>query len=181
MEAESFRGLPTPRRLLDMTTNTNTVPASSGHGSAARVPDAHALESRREAVEHAPSPVRERLAHPLRPAERRPVRAPHGTAGTAPGRTTSPGTPPLPARLPLAEPGIGSIGDVVPPTVLPDPSGDLLGLPDLGPLVRALRAGWAWLVRQARASAEIDARLRARRDEDSAAMARGGVGLNRLL
>jgi hypothetical protein len=165
-----------------MATNTSTAPASSGHGPADRIPDAHALGSRREAAaEHGAFPVRERILHPLRPAERRPARIPrHG--GDAPARRTTPAAnAPSPAPLELAAPSGARARDLVPPTVLPDHSGDLLGLPDVAALRRGLRAAWAWAVGHVRASAEIEARLRARRDEDAAALARGGAGPHRVL
>jgi hypothetical protein len=165
-----------------MATKTSTAPSSSDHGSAARIPDAHALDARRgDAADRAPSPVRERLAHPLRPAERRPARRPHPVPAAAAARTTAAANPPSAARLPLAADREQTARDLVPPTSLPDTSGDLLGLPDFGQLARALRAGWAWFVAQVRASAEIDARLRRRHEEDSALMARTGVIPGRLM
>lgn len=165
-----------------MAPKTSTAPSSSDHGSAARIPDAHALDARRrDAADTTAAPVRERLLHPLRPAERRPARTPHPGPAPAAARTTARANPPsAPHRPEGAGRGLTS-RDLVPPTPLPDTSGDLLGLPDLRPLVRALRAGWAWLARQARASAEVDARLRGRRDEDSATMARAGVIPGRLM
>lgn len=163
------------RPTLDgMATNTRTGTASHTT-SAARVPDPHALESR--SAGHAPSPADERLLHPLRPARRRPVREPHGLTAAIGGRTTAAGTAPSPARLPHRVRHAGA-PRLVAPTAVPDHSGDLLGLPDLSGLRLGLRRAWAWLAREVRASAQMDARLRARRDEDSAAMARAGV--NRL-
>lgn len=67
------------------------------------------------------------------------------------------------------------------PTSIPDHSGDLLGLPDLSGLRRGLRRVWARLLRGVRASAEVDARLQARHDEDSASMLRAGVIPSRLV
>lgn len=182
MRAESFRPRSAPRRLLGMAPKTSTAPFPSDHGSAARIPDAHALDARRgDAAASAAAPVRGRLLHPLRPAERRPARTPHPGPAPAAARTTAAPNPPSAARRPEGEPREPASRDLVPPTPLPDTAGDLLGLPDLRPLVRALRAGWGWLARQARASAEVDARLRGRRDEDSATMARHGVIPGRLM
>ncbi|MGY3567261.1 hypothetical protein [Sinomonas sp. RB5] len=165
-----------------MEPKTTTAPSSSDHGSAARIPDAHALDARRgDAAASAVAPVRGRLLHPLQAAERRPARAPHSVPAPAAARTTAEANRPLAPRWPEGAPRELAPRDLVPPTSLPDTSGDLLGLPDLRPLVRALRAGWAWLVRQARASTEVDARLRARRDEDSATMARSGAIPGRLM
>ncbi|MDQ0261581.1 hypothetical protein [Sinomonas atrocyanea] len=165
-----------------MATKTSTAPSSSDHGSAARIPDAHALGARRgDAADRPDSPVRERLAHPLRPTGRRPVRIPHEVPRTAGTRTTAAANPPSSAGLPVAAPRELTARDLVPPTSLPCTSGDLLGLPDVGALARALRAGWAWLGRQARRAAEVDARLRERREEDSATMARAGVIPGRLM
>lgn len=181
MRAESFCTRSGPPRLLGMATKTSTAPSSSDHGSA-RIPDAHALEARRgDAAERAVSPATERLAHPLRAAERRPARRPHNVPAAAAMRTTAAANPPSSARLPLPAVREQAARDLVPPTPLPDTSGDLLGLPEFGPLIRALWAGWVWLVRQARAAAELDGRLRQRREEDSAAMARAGAIPGRLM
>ncbi|WP_430298258.1 hypothetical protein [Sinomonas sp. B1-1] len=124
----------------------------------------------------------DRTLHPLRPTTRRPVRDPHRDAGGPPAgeRTTPAGNPPSSPRLPLAEPDAARAPrradrPLVAPTTLPDHSGDLLGLPDFSALRRRLRRTWAWLAGQFGAAAAVDARLRARRDEDSAAMLRAGV------
>ncbi|MGT2463080.1 hypothetical protein [Sinomonas atrocyanea] len=165
-----------------MALKTTTASSSSDHGSAARIPDVHALDARRgDAAASTAAPVRGQLLHPLRPAERRPARSPHSVPASDAARTTAEANRPSAPRRPEGAPRELTPRDLVPPTSLPGASGDLLGLPDLRPLVRALRAGWAWLVRQAQASAEVDARLRARRDEDSATMARSGAIPGRLM
>lgn len=148
---------------------TNTRTETSAHGAGTRVP-----------AGHAPSPADERLLHPVRPGTRRPVRDPHSavvTVGTTVigGRTTPAAPAPSSAHRPLGLAPARRAHGVVAPTAVPDHSGDLLGLPDLSGFRRGLHHAWAWLVREVRASAEIDARLRARRDEDSAAMARAGA------
>ncbi|MDQ4490033.1 hypothetical protein RBS60_07455 [Sinomonas sp. ASV486] len=162
-----------------MATNTRTeTPAASAH----RVPDAHAVESAgvRTPVGHAPSPADDRLLHPVRPIAPRPVRRPHTGTTAVGGRTTAAGNPPSSALLPFGAAPEAGARPLVPPTAVPELAGDLLGLPDFSALRRGLRRGWAWLADQLRASAEMDARLRARRDEDSAAMARAGVNPSRF-
>ncbi|GAA2196469.1 hypothetical protein GCM10009849_01690 [Sinomonas flava] len=155
MNAESFRPLRVRRTLVGMATNTRTQ---------------HSTESL------------DRTLHPLRPGTRRPVRDPHRGAGgpLAGERTTPAGNPPSSARPPLREPDAARAPRLVgrpfvAPTTVPDTSGDLLGLPDLSALRGALRHLWRWLAGQVGAAAELDARVRARRDEDSAAMLRAGV------
>lgn len=155
MNAESFRPPGVRRTLVGMATNTRT--------------------------QHSNEPL-DRTLHPLRPATRRPVRDPHrGAGGPLVGeRTTPAGNPPSSARPPLGEPEAARaprlVGrPLVAPTTLPDHSGDLLGLPDFSVLRRRIHRAWTWLAGQVGAAAEVDARLRARRDEDSAAMLRAGV------
>ncbi len=74
-----------------------------------------------------------------------------------------------------------SIRPLVPATVVPDVAGDLLGLPDFSALRRGLRRLGKLLVGRVRDGAQSDARFRARRDEDSAAMARSGVAPTRYV
>ncbi|WP_413249780.1 hypothetical protein [Sinomonas flava] len=132
-------------------------------------------------TQHSTEPL-DRTLHPLRPTTRRPVRDPHrGAAGPLTGeRTTPAGNPPSSPHLPLNEPEAARAPrragrPLMAPTTLPDHSGDLLGLPDFSALRRRFHRTWAWLAGQFGAAAEVDARLRARRDEDSAAMLRAGV------
>ncbi|MEN2743958.1 hypothetical protein [Sinomonas halotolerans] len=126
----------------------------------------------------------ERLLHPGRRAVRRPARDPHDRPVAAGGRTTPAAAPPSSAPRALREPEAeasarvplgAAVPPVAPPTIVPDVSGDLLGVPDFPALRRGLRRAWEWAVRQVRAAAEIDRRVQARRDEDSAAMLRAGV------
>jgi hypothetical protein len=130
-------------------------------------------------TEHHLEPL-DRTSHPVRPTSPRPVRDPHGRPDAGGGRTTPAGNPPSSARPGIreatAEPSVAApFREAVPPTALPDVSGDLVGLPDLSALRRAGRRVWDWAVRQVRGAAAVDSQVRARRDEDSAAMLRAGV------
>ncbi|MBL0706010.1 hypothetical protein [Sinomonas cellulolyticus] len=158
-----------------MATNTTRTDASATHPIA---PDPHAVEAR--SAGRAPSPADDRLLHPLRPVRRRPARAPHSPTGGLGERTTAAGRAASSVRVPLRSGHAPAALRTVPPTVVPDHSGDLLGLPDLSGLRRALRHAWAWIIREVRAAAEIDARVAGRREEDSVAMARAGANPLRL-
>ena len=140
-------------------------------------------------TQHTIDPAAERAVHPVRPASRRPLRDPHHLleGGTGVGPLTTPAGPaPSSARPALGETDAGGRADastrpLVAPTAVPDVSGDLLGLPDLSALRRGLARAGGWLIGRVRAAARTDARLRARRDEDSAAMLRSGVAPTRYV
>ena len=139
-------------------------------------------------TEHTIDPAA-RLLHPARPAARPLLGDPHLTfeAGTSVGPRTTPAAPapsaPRPALGAAGEDGRGdaSLRPLVAATTLPDVGGDLLGLPDVTALRRGLRRLGTLLVGHVRAGAQTDARLRARRDEDSAAMARSGLAPTRYV
>ncbi|WP_235780165.1 hypothetical protein [Sinomonas notoginsengisoli] len=164
-----------------MATN-NCTETAAGSDSDVRLPDPHAIEARGVGASagHAPSSADERLLYPVRPTAPRPVRAPHSRPATGGGRTTPGGNGPSFVPLPLsAAPRAGGPA-LVRQTTIPEVSGDLLGLPDFSGLGRALRRVWPWFAAQIRAAAEMDGRLRTRRDEDSAAMYRAGVNPTRF-
>jgi hypothetical protein len=88
-------------------------------------------------------------------------------------------------RRPLRKPHENRAGStagapLVAPTALPEHAGDLLGLPDLRNARRALGRALAWLRESFEAAGAVEARLRARRDEDDARLARSGGSPTRL-
>ena len=147
-------------------------------------------------TEHTADPAAERVLHresvlhPARPTGRRRLRDPHlllEAAGTSLAPRTTPTAPaPSSARPELGEAAEDSRSDasmrpLVAATTVPDVGGDLLGLPDLEALRSLLRRVGTLLVGRLRDGAQQDARLRARRDEDSAAMARSGLAPTRYV
>ena len=146
-------------------------------------------------TEHTADPAAERVLHPesvlhpARPTGRRRLRDSHLLleAGTSLAPRTTPAAPaPSSARPELGEAAEDSRSDasmrpLVAATTVPDVGGDLLGLPDVEALRRLLRRVGTLLVGRLRDGAQQDARLRARRDEDSAAMARSGLAPTRYV
>ena len=136
----------------------------------------------------------------LEPVSRPAARGPGASLRTAPAapriRRVAPAAAPAvvrPAPSPAAAPAVSAPavarhsagaydGVLVAPTVVPaHSSGDLLGLPDLSWLRLGIGRLWGWAVAELRGAADVDGRLRARRDEDSAAMVRAGVVPTRYL
>ncbi|NUP74055.1 MAG: hypothetical protein HOQ07_05310 [Sinomonas sp.] len=143
------------------TTNTSPTPSDAADRTPVRVPDAHAVEARATMPEPTP--------HALRPAPRRAVRRAHGEGAPSAGLSASS------ASLRLDR------GPLLPPTPIPDHSGDLLGLPDFEGLRRALARAWAWLRESFEAAGAVEARLRARRDDDAVRLTRYGASPTRLI